>query len=274
MFVACDDDEGSMSSGTLSLQLSGITQLGDGYVYALWLREGTSYVLLGDFTVASNGILSQSLFGLERERLLAGDGVLLTLEVEDAIGDVPSNVRFMAGDFVNKGAVLLPSNSGAIDVDFSSSSASYILSTPTNGPLSNETSGLWYFNTSTSQSTLDLPALNTNWMYETWVTVDDTTFSLGKFSDPLMADLSDLYSGPQAGYNAPGGDLLEGNNQFPPNLLGERAFISVEPVPDDDASAAFGIRLFSQDIVDVIPVEPIEMEFQELGIPRGLVSRQ
>jgi len=271
--TSCDDDEGGMGSGTLALTFGSITQPGAGYVYVVWLREGGTYNLLGDFTITDNGLLSSSTFALDRDRLNAAEGVLVTLEVEDNITSTPGAQRFMAGDFVNKGAVLSISHPDAIAEDFDGAAAAYIVTTPTDDDTTNEDSGIWFYDTTAMASTLMLPELSANWIYESWMIFDDTTtVSLGKFSNPLVADQAATFSGSQAGFNAPGEDFLTGNSLFPTSVLSNRLFISVEPVPDD-AVEAFGIRLFSEVVIDTITANPVPMDFNTAGLSRGLATR-
>ncbi len=273
IITSCDDDQGAVGSTTMVLQFNGLTVPGGGYVYGVWLHENETYAALGEFTFNSDGNITNSLYSINKERLAAAQGVLITLEREGEIGSAPSSARVLSGDFINKGAQLTVHHSEALGEDFTTSSASYVLATPTDLDSQNEFSGLWYYDTMNTVSTLDLPALPSQWIYESWVVVSDSIVSMGKFSDPAVADQTDQYgAGLAPGYPAPGEDFLMGKDIFPADLREGRVFISVEPVPDD-AVGPFGIRPFVDEVVDTIPIAPVPMEYVELGLPRGLATR-
>lgn len=273
--MSCDDDDGRQNLEPLRFTFSGMTALGTGSVYGIWLKENDEYNFLDVFTVNSAGIPDNSQFGLESERLDDVQGILITLENEDNIGTEPSDTRLMAGEFINRGALLEISHPDAMNVDFSTSSVSYMLASPTDDNADNENAGIWFANTVDGTSTLDLPDLPTGWIYESWVLLPDTVVSLGQFANPLMRDDSDAHSGPnpQNGYNAPGGDLLTGDPEhFPASLHNNLISITVEP-SEDDNSNAFGIRPFSIQVMDTIPTAPVNIEYRESGVARGFAVR-
>lgn len=271
--TSCDDDESSVEFGTMRLQMSSLTTPGTGYVYGVWLKENSAYTFLGDFTLTSTGTLSRTLYSIESQRLQAATGVMITLENEGEIGDNPSATRILAGDFISKGARLTTDHVDALNVDFSSSAASYILATPTDNDTSNEQSGIWYYDTMTMASTLDLPALPSNWIYESWLLVGDSLTSMGKFDNPLAADQNNSFgAGINPGFNAPGGDFLQGRADFPADLREGQIYISVEPIPDD-ATSPFAIRPLSAAILDSIPTMPTPLEYADGTLVRGLAVR-
>lgn len=273
MFTSCDDDEGTIASGVLQLTFNGITQPGEGYLYGVWLKESGLYNPIGDFTINDQGLLTQSIFRIEEGRLAAADGVLITFEAEDGIGSSPGPNRLMAGDFVNKGAVLTAESVDALDIDFELVSGSYILSSPTDTVQTNEESGIWFYDTVAMTSTLDFPALDDFWTYEAWMVIDDTTLlSMGTFSDS-QSPTPNVYGSSLPGYAAPGQDFLMGDPTLPANLIGKRMFISMEPVPDDDVDRAFGIRPFSNEIKASEDGMPVDLEYVDIGMPRGLATR-
>jgi hypothetical protein len=274
ILMSCDDDESSVRTSSMSIQMSGLTTPGAGYVYGVWLKEGEAYDFLGDFSLTSNGLLTKSLYSIESQRLAEASGLLITLEKEGGIGASPSDIRFLAGSFENKGAKLTMDHPDAIGLNYSLASAAYIRATPTDNDTTNEESGLWFYNTMNMVSTLDLPVLSSSWMYESWVqTTNDSLISLGKFSDPLAADMNDLYgAGINPGYAAPGQDFLANRSDLPIDLDEAELYITVEPSPDD-ATTPFGLRPLSIEVADTIPALPVPLEFNEIGIARGIAIR-
>ena len=274
LLSSCDDDDGNMASGILTLTFTGITQPGDGYKYRTWLRENNGFNTIGDFTISDAGNVTNSFYRVERNRLEAALGVLITLEPEDAIGNTPGTVHVLAGDFINKGAMLTVSHPDALGADYATASGAYTLATPTDGVGNNNTAGVWYYDTVSMATTLDLPVLDENWLYETWVVIDDTTvLSLGKFSD-FNVESVNVYGSSMSGYPAPGQDFLQNNPTLPTNLVGKRLFMSIEPVPDDNLDIAFGARPFSNEIMLSTDDKPVPLEYIEIGLHRGLAVRR
>ena len=167
-----------------------------------------------------------------------GDMMLVTADNQGT--NMPASMVVLQGKVRNSTAML---NMGA---DFSTAAGKYILATPTNGPNTNELSGIWFLKRGTDMTTaasgLWLPGLPSGWQYEGWVMVSNRPLSTGKFNHAYTgyvvgADMSAQYSGTMAGPPFPGEDFLRNapaGMTFPLNLQGQMTAITVEPNPDND----------------------------------------
>lgn len=251
-FVACSDDDDSPATGDLTLNLSGLEELGDDYVYEGWVIVDGEPVTTGRFT----DIAFPQTFDVAQEDLDAATAFVLS--IEPSVGDdpAPADTKLLIGAF--SGDTANVTSNGIVTVegeDFSDSSGKYILATPTDGgDMTDEYSGIWFLDNSGTENVagLTLPTLAAGWAYEGWVVIDGEVFSTGTFLSATGADdnaNTPLYStGGGPGY--PGEDFLTGNDLFPTDLRGGVAVISVEPVPDNSA-APFTLK----PLASVIPAD-------------------
>ena len=160
---------------------------------------------------------------------------------------------------------------------YSSSGGDYILATPTNGPDTDENSGLWFLDLSSGAPDvgLDLPVLPAGWKYEGWAVISGQPVTSGTFTAVDMEDEFDGFSGIESGPPFPGEDYLENapaNITFPTDLAGGTAVISIEPDPDN-SPAPFVLK----PLVGAIPVDATDhMTYtlgQNLNFPTGTVTR-
>jgi len=172
--------------------------------------------------------------------------VVITIEPDGDVDDIPSATHFLAGSLTNGIGSLSVGHAAALGGGFSSTAGVYILATPTDGAGNNENSGIWFLDLSSGSPVvgLELPALPEGWAYEGWVVIDGIPVSSGRFTGVAAMDLDDPFSGTEGGPPFPGEDYL--NNApaglaFPTDLSGGTAVISVEPSPDD-SSAPFTLK--------------------------------
>ena len=239
LLSSCGDDSETQN---LTLNISGLENLGDDYAYEGWLIVDGSPVTAGIFRVNDNGELSQSSFDIESSVLESATAYVLTIEPSPDNDPAPSDVHILAGDFSSQSAELSVSHNAAIGTDFTSSTGEYILATPTDGSDdSNELSGVWWLNPTNGPSAgLSLPTLPAGWKYEGWAVIDGTAVSTGTFTSVSGADDDASFSGTEAAAPAyPGEDFL--NNapnglSFPTDLSGGTVVISVEPSPDNSTA--------------------------------------
>ncbi|MDO6597743.1 hypothetical protein Q4512_12515 [Oceanihabitans sp. 2_MG-2023] len=233
-----DDDNNSTPTTTdLTLNLTGLEELGNDFVYEGWIIVDGSPVSTGTFSSVS---FPQN-FTVDATQLAEATTFVLSIEPTIDPDPAPADTKILAGDFSGSSATV---NSNLV-ADFSSAAGAYILATPTDMDDTNEESGVWFLdNTSgTAVTGLDLPTLSDGWKYEGWAVIDGTPISTGTFTDAAMADdnaatspfKGDAGNGP--GY--PGEDFLQNaptGMTFPTDLKGATIVISVEPYPDNNTA--------------------------------------
>ena len=228
----------------LSLNISGLKDLGSSAKYEGWLIVNGTPKSTGKFTVDADGNLSTTSFSADQNDLDNASKFVLTIEPEPDASTSPSNVHILAGNFNDSTAMLSVNDASALNNDFSSASGNFILATPTNGDASNETSGIWFLDISSGNPAvgLNLPSLPSGWKYEGWVVMNGTPATTGKFTTVSGADESAPYSGPMAGPPFPGEDFLNNTPMglsFPTDLSGGTAVITIEPDPDNSSAPFF-----------------------------------
>ncbi|WP_299061084.1 anti-sigma factor [uncultured Polaribacter sp.] len=243
LFVACSDNENEPTTGNLTVNLSGLEELGADFVYEGWLIVNGSPVSTGTFTsVDFPQTYTVDLADLQ-------DATKFVLSIEPAVDSdpAPAATKILAGDFSGNSASV---NSDNIVVDASGdlktlaeSYGKYILATPTDNDDTNEASGVWFLDNSdapTVTAGLGLPALTDGWKYEGWVVINGTPISTGTFLTGSGADDNAATSSFKGTLNNgpayPGEDYVMGaaaGIDFPTDLKGATVVISVEPSPDN-----------------------------------------
>jgi len=238
-FTSCSDDDENDTNvvDTLTVDLTGLENLGAGYAYEGWVIVDGAPVSTGVFNVSDEGNLSERTFTVSD--LADATTFVLTIEPSPDSDPSPSAVHLVAGDFNGNTANLDVGHGAALNNDFESSTGNFILATPTDSDDTNEYSGVWFLDNSSGMPAvgLDLPELPEGWIYEGWAIIDGSPLTTGKFSSVSGADLAAPYSGPNAGPAYPGEDFLlnaPAGRTFPTTL--EAAVISIEPVPDNSAA--------------------------------------
>ncbi len=230
------DDDNSPTTANLTLNLSGLEELGNDFVYEGWIIVDGSPVSTGVFTSVT---FPQS-FTVNTTQL--NDATTFVLSIEPAIDTDPSPAatKILAGDFLGNSAAV---NSNGLVGDFSASTGKYILATPTDGNGDvNEDSGVWFIDNSSGSAIagLDLPTLSDGWKYEGWAVINGQPVSSGTFSSVMSADDNSSTSSYKGDVNDgppfPGEDYLQNAPSgltFPTDLKGMTIVISVEPNPDN-----------------------------------------
>ncbi|MFY0604474.1 MAG: anti-sigma factor [Flavobacteriaceae bacterium] len=278
-FLSCNDNDDTTTMTTLTIDFTGLEPLGNDYAYEGWLIVNGSPVSTGvlrdlnfpqTLTVNSSDLSSATTFVLSIEPAIDSD-------------PAPAATKILAGDFSGNSASL---SSAGIVGDFSPSTGKYILATPTDGAMTNEESGVWFLDNTTSPPTagLSLPTLTPGWKYEGWAVIGGTPVSTGTFTNVAATDDSALFSGPTAlpspnGADGffPGEDFLinaPAGMTFPVDLRGATIVISVEPSPDNSA-APFTLK----PLAHMIPASaalhtPITMGAGPVVSLTGTVTRQ
>ena len=241
-FTACKDDDEDTSPSTeqLQLNLTGLEDLGTDYAYEGWIIVDGAPVTTGVFEVDANGALSKTSFEVDADQLEKATTFVLTIEPSPDNDPAPSDVHILAGDFSGTSADVTVGHSAALGDDFTAATGTYILATPTDGMNNNERSGLWFLDPTAGPGPgLDLPTLPAGWKYEGWAVINGTPVSTGTFTDLASADEAALFSGTLGGPPFPGEDFIinaPAGLDFPTDLRGGAAVISIEPSPDNSAA--------------------------------------
>ena len=235
-----DDDDDGPDSGSLSLDISGLEDLGSDYAYEGWIIVDGAPVSTGVFDVSSNGALSQTSFDVDAEQLAAATAFVLSIEPSPDSDPAPAATKLLSGSFSgNSASVTVDEQMG----DFSNAAGVFFLRTPTdetgtnNG---NDEFGVWFGNPGAPPTAgLNLPTLGAGWIYEGWVVGDgDLPLSTGTFTAFDTQDDFNGFSGAEntVGPPIPGEDFFlnaPSGETFPLDVRGRTVVISVEPVPDN-----------------------------------------
>jgi len=210
LFASCSDDDGDeVANGTLTLDLTGLEDLGSGYAYEGWVIVDGSPVSTGIFSVSADGSLSETSFSVPASDLESATAFVLSIEPSPDPDPAPADTKLLMGTFSGNSASVTTGIVG----DFSDSAGEFFLRTPTdetgtnNG---NDENGVW-FGTPGMPPTPNfvLPDLSPGWVYEGWVIGESGPLSTGTFSAFDMADDSAPFSGTaQSGPPVPGEDCL------------------------------------------------------------------
>jgi hypothetical protein len=256
----------------LTLEFSGLADLGPGAAYEGWLIVADEPVSTGVFTVDGSGRLSQTAFAVPQEALEAAGAFVLTVEPAPDPDPAPSAVHLVAGDFSGNTAELSVTHMAALGDDFSGSTGQYVLAAPTD-PSASYAQGIWWENPFPSPGpSLVLPALPEGWIYEGWVVGPDGPLTTGRFLRPDDADSDG--AGPTAGSRAappfPGQDFVNP----PVNLVGFMTVITIEPAEGDSPEPFFLKLLVAESIPDTGPGVPLQpMENTAAEFPSGTATR-
>ncbi|GEM_PF-418623 len=227
----------------LSLRLTGVESLADGFLYEGWLIVDGQPVSTGTFNIDAAGNTDPPIFMIEKNMASRASAFVVSIEPADDTDPAPAQTHYLAGDISDERAELTIHHAAALATDFASASGGYILETPSTGSISDDyDQGIWFLNPVHGGpiASLNLPDLPAGWAYEGWVAGMSGPVSTGRFTDPVMAD-SDA-GGPAAGPDMtppfPGQDFIN-----PAMVLtdGYAAVISVEPDPDD-SPAPFALK--------------------------------
>lgn len=251
LFSCGDDDTADALTSELTLNLTGLENLGPDFVYEGWVLVDGTPMTTGLFTVNDDEVLSETTFEVAIDLLENATKFILTVEPAVDPDPAPSDQKYIAGDFDGTSAFVSTATAPAVG-DFSGSAGTFFLRTPTdedpgadnNG---NDQFGVW-FGTPGMPPTANftLPELPAGWIYEGWVIGDAGPISTGTFSNFGDFDDSNIYSGVEynVGPPVPGEDFFlnaPAGESFPMDVRGRTVVISVEPVPDN-SPAPFALK--------------------------------
>lgn len=285
LITSCSDDDEttiptSPTTSNLTLDITGLENLGNDYVYEGWIIVDDAPVTTGVFSVDNSGSLSQTTFSVDTEQLEKATTFVLSIEPANDSDPAPAATKLLAGNFSGTSASVSSTN---LVGDFSDAMGKYILATPTDDDDTNEASGVWFLDNSSGSAVagLSLPALPDGWKYEGWTVIDGTPVSTGTFTDVNMADANastSPYKGSVGNGPAfPGEDYVMGSvgtTTFPIDLKGNgMVVISVEPSPDNSI-APFTLKPLAHAIpADAMVHSVLTMGAGPVSSISGTVSR-
>ncbi|QMU65669.1 MAG: hypothetical protein GKR88_16210 [Flavobacteriaceae bacterium] len=299
---SCKKDDATPTTRNLTLNISGLEDLGSSYAYEGWLIVNGSPVSSGIFNVDASGNLSQTSFAVSTSNLDNASAFVLTIEPSPDSNPAPSDVHILAGDFSGNSASLSIGHASAVGTDFSNATATYVLRAPTDDGdgATNFQAGVWWFMNifgTTQDCCTNLPELPTGWNYEGWAVVDGTPLSTGVFADGEVNNVSrrDSYSDRDVNNNAdpalatgfngnvasgpnyPGEDFIQNlpaGVTTPVDLRGKRIVITVEPNPDNSPNP-FTLKPLIHDVPATAGLENLVMNNNAAASnPTGTASRQ
>ena len=227
------DDDNEPNIASLTLNLTGLEDLGSDFVYEGWIIVNGSPISTGTFS----SVVFPQTFQVNASQLNSASTFVLSIEPAIDSDPAPANTKILVGDFSGNNAML----NSAIIGDFSNSSGAFFLRTPTdemgmnNG---NDQYGVWFGTPGMPPvPNFNLPDLPEGWIYEGWVVGDSGPLTTGTFNLFNVADNNAPFSETvQSGPPVPGEDFFLNppiGETFPLDIRNRTVVISVEPVPDN-----------------------------------------
>ncbi len=272
LLVACKDEVANPNNFTVAMTTSNLKRLepGQGY-YQLWIsfpeknsralgkpgHDDGNFVSFGTFNVSADGAKLECLCGSvktfepakEVNINLAVDAIV-TIELDGEPNDQPGS-RLLGGVFTGSDRVANAQlSAGAEDIfdfNYSTTSAEFMLATPTTAEANDFRNGIWWIKSgsATIAGIQNLPALadSARWRYEGWVinktAANPIAYSTGRFRTVAGADhdFAGATAGPGNGFAFPGQDFVRAANNIPGPLqldIGNfEARLTLEPEPDN-----------------------------------------
>jgi len=263
---------------TLTLNITGLEDLGANARYEGWIMVNGAPVSTGRFSVNATGQLSQTTFDINKDQLKNATAFVLTIEPFPDANPAPSDQKLLAGDFSGNTAITTIGHPAALNTTFATATGKYVLATPTTASLADELSGVWFLSLMTGSPTvgLSLPALPTGWRYEGWALIAGKPVTTGTFTSVTGTDAAAPYSGTLGAPPFPGEDFImnaPAGTTFPTNLSGGLAVISVEPFPDN-SPAPFLLKPLAANIPNpAMDHVTYNMTLNAASFPTGTVTR-
>ena len=293
--ISCDDeDDNGMPSETnanLTLNLSGLENLGDNFRYEGWiLVEGQDGpVSTGIFSVDDEGNLSQTQFPVNSVALAAANAFVLSIEPFPDSDPAPAATKYLRADFgEGDSARVAEVGLGPVGGSFENASGTFFLRAPTDEAPGSENNGndeygVWFGNPGMPPTpALTLPTLNEGWVYEGWVVTENGPLSTGTFTEFDVRDNNAMSEGDDRfsatafdGPPIPGEDFFMNapdGFEFPLDIRGRKIVISVEPSPDNSPMPFTLKPLDGEAGQDTAPAT-YDLELNTGSFPTGTISR-
>jgi len=241
--------------------------------YALWVfLDNRDILSLGPFNVNADGRpVNPDGRLIERftspENLFSSVSVLITIEPGGTPGDTPGGGVIMQGPFIDGVAQL----SVPAPLLIGQANGSYRVFTPTDGPDTNEGSGVWAVSVD-DEPLLELPPLNNVYAYEHYVVINGVPLTMGRFLSDSLPDFANPFSGSEPAPAFPGEDFLENAPEgvtFPADLSGARLLLTLEPITSDTADPSQLIVLEAILPAGLVGGEIIQLTNRTVEFPTG-----
>ena len=247
---SCGKDDGANPDTDLTLNLTGLEDLGSSYTYEGWIVVDGSPISTGTFNVDANGNLSQTVFTVDPSDLADATTFVLSIEPVPDPDPAPSAVKILGGDFAGSSATASISHAAALGTSFTGVTGGYIIATPTTSAMDDDEAGVWFLDNTGPEMAAgltNLPDLSglAGWTYEGWAVINGTPVSTGTFDTASGADsnasTSTFKGADSDGPPFPGEDFIQNapaGLTFPADLTaaGTMIVVSIEPVPDNSAN--------------------------------------
>jgi len=284
VFTGCDSgdsNEVEAAKVQVRLELDGLTPLQEGFRYRVWARVGVNNYATDPFNVTETGSylndagqFVQNTFTFPVDVAEARE-IYVSIEDKGGNDEQPSDTIVLGGEVSGSSASMSTEYDRSIGTSFAGESGQFMLFTPSDLDTNNETQGVWFATGSIPNlvAGLDLPVLPDGWIYESWVNVNGTLLSMGKFTSGSGQDLARPHSEPDTP-RFPGEDFLlnpPDGVTFPLDLSGAQVLITVEPNPDDVISP-LGLQIMSGTIPSTpAPMTPYPIS-ADLQLPSGTAT--
>lgn len=276
IITSCNEDDEDMNKN-LTLNITGLEDLGANFRYEGWLMVDGSPITTGVFSVNSAGAMSTNSFPVKNSELSIATKFILTIEPFPDADPAPTATHILAGTFSGNSASLTIDAPEALGNNFTTATGKYVLATPSDGPMSNEKSGVWFLGSLPPSAGLNLPTLPAGWKYEGWAVIGGKAITTGTFLTASGADDFNGFSGSMGVPPFPGEDFLKNAPSgftFPTDLSGGKVVISIEPSPDN-SPAPFVLKPL---LADVSPTAMAETVYNMNNIistnaPQGTAMR-
>ncbi|MFC5046580.1 anti-sigma factor [Aquimarina hainanensis] len=281
-----DDNSGTDSNvANLNIDLKGLEDLGDGYLYEGWIIVDGAPVSTGTFSVDGEGALSQKAFEVTKTSLETATAFVLTIEPDPDSDPAPADTKLLLAEF-GSGNTASVSLAPVAEGDFATSSGDFFLRSPTDEASGtannmNDQYGVWFGQPAMPPlATLNLPTLNAGWKYEGWVVTENGPLSTGTFTAVNEADDNagspEGFSGTESfGPPIPGEDFFRNAPEgvtFPLDVRGKTVVISVEPFPDNSPAPFLLKPLVGTAGTETAPTH-YPFGLNAASFPSGTVSR-
>ncbi len=289
LFISCNDDDDESNDGDgstkgkLTLNITGLEELGSDFVYEGWVIVDGAPVSTGTFTSAA----AEQTFDVDVAKLEAATKFVLSIEPAGETGDAaatPSSTKLVVGEFSGESATVSIGTVG--DFTTNAPSGKFFLRSPTdeasgsenNG---NDENGIWFGMPGDPPTAgLVLPTLEAGWKYEGWVVTDEGPLSTGTFTAFDVADdnagAETSFSGTEnTGPPIPGEDFFSNTPEgftFPIDIKGKTVVISIEPSPDN-SPAPFLLKPLKGTAGNETAPTTNDLAFDSASFPSGTVTR-